>query len=32
MIEALIARDGERLANVMARHLDETMSRVRDAL
>ena len=32
MMEALIARDGERLAKVMARHLDATKIRVRDGL
>ena len=32
MIEALGARDGERLAEVMGRHLDKTVERVRDAI
>ncbi len=32
MIEALIARDAERLAEVLGRHLDKTMDRVRDAI
>lgn len=32
MIKALTARDGERLAEVMGRHLDATLVRVRDAL
>lgn len=32
MIEALANRDGERLAEVMGRHLDATSIRVRDAL
>jgi len=32
MIEALAHRDGERLAEVMGRHLDATSIRVRDAL
>lgn len=32
MIEALLARDGERLAEVLGRHLDQTMERVRDAI
>lgn len=32
MIEALANRDGERLAEVMGRHLDVTSIRVRDAL
>ncbi len=32
MIEALAERDGDRLAAIMGRHLDETLVRVRDAL
>ena len=32
MIEALIARDAERLSEVLGRHLDKTMDRVRDAI
>jgi DNA-binding GntR family transcriptional regulator len=32
MIEALAERDGERLAAVMGKHLDQTLVRVRDSL
>lgn len=32
MIAALAVRDGERLAEVLGRHLDKTVDRVRDAL
>lgn len=32
MIEALEARDGEKLAEVLGRHLDKTVDRVRDAI
>ena len=32
MITALTARDAERLAEVLGRHLDKTMDRVRDAI
>ncbi|MEQ1615528.1 MAG: GntR family transcriptional regulator [Hyphomicrobiaceae bacterium] len=32
MIEALTARDGEKLAEVLGRHLDKTVDRVRDAI
>lgn len=32
MIEALSARDAERLAEVLGRHLDKTLERVRDAI
>ena len=32
MIVALTARDGERLAEVLGRHLDKTLDRVRDAI
>jgi len=32
MIVALMARDGERLADVLGRHLDNTVDRVRDAI
>ena len=32
MIAALAARDGDRLAEVLGRHLDETLTRVRDAI
>ena len=32
MIEALNSRDGERLAEVLGRHLDKTVDRVRDAI
>ncbi len=32
MIEALIARDGDKLAEVLGRHLDKTVDRVRDAI
>ena len=32
MIEALIARDAARLAEVLGRHLDQTLVRVRDAI
>ncbi|MBL8588205.1 MAG: GntR family transcriptional regulator [Methylobacteriaceae bacterium] len=32
MIAALVARDGDRLVEVLGRHLDQTMERVRDAV
>jgi len=32
MIEALVARDGKRLAEILGRHLDKTVDRVRDAI
>lgn len=32
MMDALAARNGERLAEVLGRHLDRTMERVRDAI
>ena len=32
MIEALVKRDGEKLAEILGRHLDKTVDRVRDAI